>query len=115
MEAGAAGPYVTLEGPGSTSMRLPLSSVLGRGRSGVGRAGDRKPSVSEDADRDDIKRVMLASLTGVRKRGRLVARQNARTAGGPIFSEDRPGFRIFADAEIVARCDECLRTCAWRG
>jgi hypothetical protein len=82
-----------------------LCSVLGRGRSGVGRAGEMKPSVIEEADRDEIKSAMLENLTGVRKRERLAARQKARAAGGPILFEDLYGIHAFSDAGIAERCN----------
>jgi hypothetical protein len=102
---GAVERCVALEGPGSTFTCPLLCSVLGRGRSGVGRAGEMKPSVIEEADRDEIKRAMLENLTGVRKRERLAARQKARAAGGPILFEDLYGIHAFSDAGIAERCN----------
>jgi hypothetical protein len=57
--------------------------------------------VIEDADRDDMKRARLGSLTGVRERERLAARRNARMTGVVIFCKGLCGFRIVAGADMV--------------
>jgi hypothetical protein len=67
--------------------------------------------VIEDADRDNTKRARLGNLTGVRKRGRMAARHNARMTGGVMFCEDLCGFRIVADADMVGSVAECSRLC----
>ena len=74
-------------------------------------AGEKKLSVFEDADREDIKRARLGNLTGVRERGRLAARRNARMTGGVIFCQDLCGFRIVADADMVGGVIQCSRLC----
>jgi hypothetical protein len=77
-------------------------STLASGWSGDGvEAAEKKLSVIEDVDRDDMKRARLENLTGVRERERLAARRNARMTGGVVFCKGLCGFRIVADADMV--------------
>jgi hypothetical protein len=76
--------------------------MLASGWSGDGvEADEKKLSVIEDADRDDMKRARLGNLTGVRERERLAARRNARLTGGVTFWNDLCGSRLVADADMV--------------
>ena len=74
-------------------------------------AGQKKLSVIEDAEREDIKRARLGNVTGFRERGRLAARCNARMTGGVIFCQDLCGFRIVVDADMVGSVIQCFRLC----
>jgi hypothetical protein len=67
--------------------------------------------VTEDADRDDMRRARLESLTGVRERERLAARRNARMTGGVIFWNGLCGSRLVADADMAGDVVQGSKLC----